>query len=90
MPIRSAVISVGSNPKALASNSMPTAAARVIVHNMGGAASGIVYIGDEEVTVSSGVALASNATPLTINTAGGTVYAISQTEYQTVRILEEY
>ena len=90
MPIRSSALSVGSNPLALASNSWSHAAARITVFNMGGAGSGIVYVGgDQQVRPASGLPVPSNSS-LVINTAGSTAYAVSNEQYQTVRILEEY
>ena len=86
MPIRSAVISVGSNPISLSSNSRGSAAA-VTVFNMGGAGSGIVYLGDSQVSATTGLPIASNSTP--IRTVGSP-YGISNSGVQVVRILEEY
>lgn len=90
MPIRASNISLGSNPLALASNSWSHAAARITVYNMGGAGSGIIYLGgDTSVRAASGLPLPSNSS-ITVNTAGSTLYGVSQEQYQVVRILEEY
>lgn len=90
MPIRSASISVGTTAVALASNSDLRSSPRLIVANMGGSGAGIVYLGDATVSSTTGLALASNAAPLGVNTGGGPLYAVSGGGTQTVRILEEY
>lgn len=90
MPFRSASITVGSTPVALASNSSGSnAQASVLVMNRAGNGSGIVYLGDAQVTTASGLPLASNTTQQ-INLGGvGVLYGVAAAgESQTIRIIE--
>lgn len=92
MPMRSANISVGSNQIALASNSSTAPQSYVTVFNMGGAGSGIIWVGDSQVSVASGVAIPSNnnsgnGTPIPVG-GGSQLYGISNSGVQNVRIVE--
>lgn len=88
MPIRSASVTVGSTAVALASNGSSTPQGSVFVSNMGGKGSGIIYIGDAQVTAASGVAIPSNVTQQVYVGGQGQLFAISNEASQTVRIIE--
>ena len=61
--------------------------AGIIVFNAGGG--GNVYLGGPNVSIGTGIALASNASPITINTpSGAAVYGIASLAGTVVRIIE--
>lgn len=88
MPIRSASITVGSNAIALTSNSSVVVQGSVLVQNMGGTLPGIVYVGDSQVSASTGFILASNASQQFYVGGNGVLYGITQNPNQTVRVVE--
>lgn len=83
MPISSSILSVGSNPLALASN---LSASWVEVQNLGGAG-GFLYLGGPAVSSNTGYALASNE-HRAVPTGGGPLYGVSSGGKVEVRILE--
>ena len=85
--VQESSINVGTSaPVALGSNGFPGRAG-VVVFNAGGG--GNLRLGGPNVTVGTGLALASNATPITINTPeGAALYAIGDFGTAVAKIIE--
>lgn len=92
MPFQSVSLTVGATPVALASNTgaqpLTFSRSEVVIHNMGGAGSGLIYVGDSQVTALSGMAIASNTYLTVAAPQSASVYAVSNSGNQTVRVLE--
>lgn len=85
--LQDSAVTVGTaSPVALGSNGFQGRAGITIFNNGGG---GVLFIGGPNVTVSTGVAIASNAAPLILNTPqGAAVYGIGSLAGTQVRVIE--
>lgn len=77
---------VGTSAVALGSNGFQGRAGITIFNSGGG---GVLYVGGPGITIGNGIALASNNTPLTINTPQSAgIYGISSLAGTLVKTLE--
>lgn len=85
--VQESSINVGTaTPVSLGSNGF-LGRAGVTIYNAGGG--GNLYVGGPNVTIGTGMAIASNATPLTISTPeGAAVYAIGNQGTSVAKIIE--
>lgn len=85
--VQESSINVGTaTPVALGSNGFLGRAGIVVFNAAGG---GNLYLGGPNVTITTGLALASNATPITINTPeGAALYAIGNQGTSVAKIIE--